>query len=165
MNLKIALLAGAVASAIAFGAPSANAATATTSMNVSLTIQDACDVTSVAPTDLDFGTHGPLTSKIDQSSTITVTCTTGAPYNIGLDGGSSGKVDARTLVNGSDAVNYQLYSDANRTSVWGNTVGTDTLASVGTGQSQAFPVYGRVPAQATPKAGLYADTVQVTVTY
>ncbi|MBS0432870.1 MAG: spore coat protein U domain-containing protein, partial [Proteobacteria bacterium] len=52
-----------------------------------------------------------------------------------------------------------------RTVVWGNTIGTNTVASTGTGSAQAFTVYGQVPAQTTPPAAVYNDTVNVTVTY
>jgi len=49
--------------------------------------------------------------------------------------------------------------------VWGNTVGTNTVAGTGTGNSQSLTVYGNVPAQATPPAATYNDTITVTVTY
>jgi spore coat protein U-like protein len=58
-----------------------------------------------------------------------------------------------------------LYSNAGRTTVWGNTVGTDTVAGTGTGATQSLTVYGRVPVQSTPGAGTYTDTVITTVTY
>ncbi len=166
MNIKPTLFAAAlVAAGLSVSTAQATAGTVTATMPVTITIQNACDVSSVAPTTMDFGTQGPLTSAVNQTSTISVTCTSGAAYNIGLDGGSSGNINGRTMVNGSNSVAYQLYSDANHTTVWGNTIGTDTVASTGTGSSQAFTVYGRVPAQATPPAGTYNDTVNVTVTY
>jgi spore coat protein U-like protein len=114
---------------------------------------------------LDFGTQGPLVANIDQTSTITVTCTTGAAYNVGLDGGGSGNINARRMINGTNNVGYQLYSNSARTNVWGNTVGTDTVAGSGNGTSQTLTVYGRVPPQTTPVAAVYNDTVNVTVTY
>jgi spore coat protein U-like protein len=51
------------------------------------------------------------------------------------------------------------------TSNWGQTVGTDTVSSTGTGAVQSFTVYGQVPAQSTPAPGAYSDTITVTVTY
>jgi spore coat protein U-like protein len=65
----------------------------------------------------------------------------------------------------SATVNYSLYTTAVRTVVWGNTVGTDTMAGTGNGASQAFTVYGRVPTQTTSAPGNYTDTVTATVTY
>ena len=49
--------------------------------------------------------------------------------------------------------------------MWGNTVGTDTVSATGSGASQAYTVYGRVPMQTTPAAATYTDTITVTVTY
>jgi spore coat protein U-like protein len=163
MNIKFA---GAIALA-AFGLASVRtqAATVTTTMPVKITIQNACNVTTTAPTTLDFGTQGPLVANIDQTSTITVTCTNLAPYNVGLNGGVSGSVVARTMLNGATPVNYALYRDTGRTLNWGTTVGTDTLAGTGNGTAQPITVYGRVPPQTTPAAGVYTDNVTVTVTY
>lgn len=165
MNLKSTLLAASLVTAGIVAAPAALAATSTATMPVTITIQNACNVSSVAPTTLNFGNQGPLLAAVNQTSTITVTCTKNASYNIGLDGGGSGNINARVMVNGGNNVGYQLYSDTNHTVVWGNTIGTNTVSSSGTGSSQAFTVYGQVPAQATPPAGVYNDTVNVTVTY
>jgi spore coat protein U-like protein len=65
----------------------------------------------------------------------------------------------------TDFVNYSLFRDAARTSNWGNTVGTDTLAGSASGSTDTLTVYGRIPVQATGSAGAYTDTVNVTVTY
>ncbi len=48
---------------------------------------------------------------------------------------------------------------------WGNTIGTNTVAGTGDGTQTNYTVYGRVPAQTTPSAGFYSDTVVATVTY
>jgi len=69
------------------------------------------------------------------------------------------------MVLGANSVAYQLYRDSGRTQVWGNTVGTDTVAGTGTGSAQPLTVYAIVPAQTTPPAGTYTDTVVVSVTH
>ncbi len=66
---------------------------------------------------------------------------------------------------GGATIGYTLYRDAARTQLWGTTTGADTFAGTGAGVAQSVTVYGRVPAQATPAPGVYADTVNVTVTY
>jgi spore coat protein U-like protein len=66
---------------------------------------------------------------------------------------------------GTEVINYSLYSDSGRTTNWGNTVGTDTVAATGNGSAQAYTVYGRIPPQTTPAPGTYTDTITVTVTY
>jgi spore coat protein U-like protein len=69
------------------------------------------------------------------------------------------------MTSGGVTVNYSLYSDSGRATNWGNTVGTDTVSSTGTGALQSFTVYGQVPAQTTPAPATYTDTITVTVTY
>jgi spore coat protein U-like protein len=123
---------------------------------------------TVSALTLDFGTPtGVLTAAIPSTSTISVQCAPGITYNVGLDGGlnSSNNINARKMVLGTNSVAYQLYRDSSRTQVWGNTVGTDTVAGVGNGNPQNLTVYGQVPAQPTPPAGTYQDTVVVSVTY
>jgi len=157
----------ATAVMVTFGLASTGsfAATVTNTMPVKITIQNACNISTTAPSTLDFGTQGPLVANIDQTSTISVTCTTGAAFNVGLDGGGAGSINARRMINGTNTVGYQLYSNAGRTAVWGTTIGTDTVAGNGNGTSQTLTVYGRVPPQTTPPAAVYTDTVNVTVTY
>src|SRR5262249_25674770 len=87
--------------------------------------------------------------------------------NIGLDAGlgTGATVAVRKMSNGANTINYSLYSDSGRTTVWGNTIGTNTVAATGNGASQSYTVYGRVPAQTTPAAAAYTYTITVTVTY
>ncbi len=125
--------------------------TVTDEMPVTIEILDACEITAT-PTTLDFGQHGVLTSIIDSTSTIEVTCTTLLAYNIGLDGGLNGPgiLADRRMNNGTDFVEYELYQDASHNTEWGDTINVDTQASIGTGVAQDFTVYGSVPVQTTP---------------
>lgn len=143
----------------------AHAATTTSNFTVQVTITASCTINSAAT--LNFGSQGVLAANVDQTSTIQVQCTNTTPYNIGLDAGtgSGATVAVRKMTSGGATVNYTLYSDSGRTTVWGNTVGTDTVAATGNGAAQAYTVYGRVPSQTTPAPGTYTDTITVTVTY
>jgi len=131
---------------------------------VTATVQNRC---TVSATTLDFGTVGLLTSAKTATSTLSVQCANGTAYNVGLDAGlnGGGSITARKMALGAARVGYQLYSNSARTAVWGNTVGTDTVAGTGNGNPQNLTVYGNVPAQTTPAAGTYNDTIVVTVTY
>jgi spore coat protein U-like protein len=141
------------------------AATATSTMAVRLTVTSSCVINSAAT--LNFGSHGVLVSNVDSTSALRVQCTSGTPYNIGLNAGlgSGATVAVRKMTNGASTINYSLYTTAARTTVWGNTVGTNTVAGTGNGAAQSHTVYGRVPAQTTPAAAVYTDTITVTVTY
>jgi spore coat protein U-like protein len=144
---------------------SAFAATATTTFQSQIVIQAQCIIISAST--LDFGTQGVLSANVDQTSTIAVQCTNTTPYNIGLDAGTGAgaSVATRKMTSGGATVSYSLYTDAGRSTVWGNTVGTDTVSATGNGASQSTTVFGRVPVQTTPAPGTYNDTVTVTVTY
>ena len=142
-----------------------HAASTTSTFTVQVSITATCTINSAST--LNFGTQGILATNVDQTSTVQVTCTNTTPYNIGLDAGtgSGATVATRKLTSGGNTVNYTLYSDSGRTTVWGNTVSTDTVAGTGNGSGQNYTVYGRIPAQTTPAPGTYNDTITVTVTY
>jgi spore coat protein U-like protein len=141
------------------------AATSTATMTVQMVITATCTVNSAST--LNFGTQGVLSTNVDQTSTVQVTCTNTTPYNIGLNAGTGtgATVALRKMTSGANTVNYTLYSNSGRTTVWGNTVGADTVAATGNGSAQSYTVYGRVPTQAAPAPGTYTDTITVTVTY
>jgi spore coat protein U-like protein len=154
---------GAVGLALMGGV--AYAATATSTFGVDVTIQAQCLINSAST--LSFGTQGVLSANVDQTSTIVVQCTNTTTYDIGLDagGGSGASVTTRKLTGGGATINYTLYSNPGRTTVWGNTVSTDTVAATGNGGAQSHTVYGRIPAQTTPAPAAYSDTITITVTY
>lgn len=147
-----------------WGSGEAFSATATGSFQVQINIQAACVVSGA--TNMNFGNAGVLAANIDQTSTITVQCTTTTPYSISLDRGLNGaSVTARQMAGTGGVINYSLFRDAGRTQNWGETISTDTVAGIGSGANQNYTVYGRVPSQATPAPALYSDTITVTVTY
>lgn len=144
-------------------ASSASAATVTTTVAVSATVQATC---LVSATSLAFGTYAGV--QIDSTSTVSVTCTNTTPYNVGLDAGlaTAATVATRQMTGPASAVlSYSLFSDTTRTTNWGITVDTDTLAGVGTGAAQALTIYGRIPASQFVTPGAYTDTITATVTF
>lgn len=141
--------------------------TSTANFNVTLTLQANCGITA---NPLNFGTSGVLSTAINQQSTVAITCTNTTPYNVGLDAGTvTGSTVASRLLAGTatgntgTTVNFELYQDTGRTTIWGNTQGTNTVAGTGTGAAQTIPVYGQVPTQSTPKPDTYQTTVTATV--
>lgn len=132
---------------------------------VQATVVPQCFV-SASP--LNFGSNvGLLTSAVNATTTLGVQCSNGTPYNVGLDAGlnGGGNISARKMILGANSVAYQLYQNSARTAPWGNTLGTNTVAGTGNGNSQGLTVYGSVPVQPTPPAGTYSDTIVVAVTY
>ncbi len=143
------------------------AATATTSFTVSGTVVPTCNVTAAA---LSFGAAipNPINSNVDAESTVTATCSSGASYTIalGVGNGAGATFASRKLTSGPNALDYTLYTDAGRTTVWGDgTAGSSLFNGTGSGAAQAIPVYGRIPSPQTVPTGAYSDTIVVTLTF
>jgi spore coat protein U-like protein len=118
---------------------------------------------TVSATNVVFGTYtGAL---LEYRGTITVNCSYGATYHVGLDGGNSGSVTARTMVNGAYKLNYALTSGSYTGTNWGNTTGS-WVSGTGSGRNQTIYVYGKLAAAqyVAPSATMYTDpTITVTV--
>ena len=102
------------------------------------------------------------------STSVVVICTTGTPYNVGLDAGvgSGASVTTREMTGaGATTLGYSLYTTSGYGTVWGNTVGSNTVLGAGTGVAQTLTVYGRIPVGENVVPGAYTDTVTVTLTY
>ena len=139
--------------------------TATTTFQVTSTVISSCGVSA---SDLAFGNYDIVAgSAVAGSTTVSVTCSSGTSYDIGLDAGvgSGATVTTRKMTNGGDTLGYSLYSDVSHTTIWGNTVGVDTQSSSGTGAVQNFTVYGLINASQSVPTGGYSDTITVTVTF
>lgn len=153
-----------ILSACLLGAAGAHADTDTANLNVKVTITATCNIHSVSPTDVDFGSIASTAIDTDAAGTLSVNCTPGTDYTIGLDDGEnvSGGGDRR-MIKGSDYVAYELYRDGARSQRWGNGP-SDSLAGTGSGSAQTISVYGRI-ASANSPVGDYTDVVIATVTY
>lgn len=163
--LALPALALAAASGTSLAAESG---TLTADFQVRMVIQESCTISS-APTDIDFLEHARSTgAPAIASGTLSVNCSEGTPYQIGLDSGihsnSEGAAAGRRMSSGNDLVPYELYQDATHTSLWGNTEGADMKSAIGTAKEQPHPVHGRVPSTNFP-AGTYTDTVTARVVY
>ena len=160
--------------ALADGGASAQAGTATGNLTVQITITASCTINAAT---LDFGSNpgtNLLSANVDTSTTVSVTCTNGAPYSIGMDNGANVSGSQRRMKNGAtNFLNYNLYTDSGRTNAW-TTAATSTTCTTanscalgtGNGAAQSVSIFGRVPTVATaPSAGAYTDTVVMTITY
>lgn len=154
------------------GTHSAMATTATANLAVSTTVTANC---SISTSPVAFGNYDSLTANVstplDSTGSVSVTCTSGAPTNITLGqganaaGGSSDAVPLRRMNDGgSNNLAYSLHQDVSHATTWGNTSGTG-VTGTGNASLQTLTVYGRVAAGLTPIPGSYTDTVVATVTF
>ncbi len=134
---------------------------ATTTFLVTVNAPPSC---LVSANDLNFGNYNMV--QLDATTTVSATCSSGSPYNIGLNQGvaAGATVASRKMTGpGANQLNYSLFRDGGRTTNWGNTVGTDTVPATGTGAAQTFTVFGRIPGSQPLPPGAYSDTITVTL--
>jgi spore coat protein U-like protein len=144
-------------------------ATTTTTFNTNASVAAQCNVSAA---NLSFGAINPLSSQVDATTALTVNCTKNSPYTVGLNAGttSGATIAQRKMANGADIMNYNLYTDAARTTIWGNSAVAPLWVSgagAGLGIAQTLTVYGRVAGGQTNLAvGNYQEnTITVTLTY
>jgi spore coat protein U-like protein len=138
--------------------------------------QAALESCSVSATSVAFGAYDPLNaSPAISAGTVSVTCTVSLiallwTVDIKLSAGGSGSFATRRMTSGASQLDYNLYLNSARTTIWGDGTGGSSYASpltplaVGT-TTQNFPVYGRIPAGQDRSAGAYTDTIVVTIEY
>jgi spore coat protein U-like protein len=161
--MKTAIALGLCAAAFATPATAGN-----TNLTVNATVSANCTVSADA---VNFGPVDTLNAAaVTGTGTVTVTCTNGTGWTAAADAGeASGASFATRQMRSSagDALDYTLYTDSGRTTVWGDGSGeTATVGNTGSGSAQAFTVYGKVPGgQSSVPAGSYSDRVNVTISY
>ena len=150
-----------------------SASTTTTSFQVTASLQSVCTATAAA---LNFGGYTPGGGAVTGRTNVIVNCTKNTPFTVLLNGGSGGGTVAQRLMqNGTNHLQYNLYTDSGLTTIFGDgsgTGGSKTVNGTGAGTAVAnavqVPVYGQVPDSAANQVvlpGSYADTITVTVTY
>jgi spore coat protein U-like protein len=120
--------------------------------------------------DIAFGNYDG-TAQVDVSENLSIRCTRLLPYTIRLNGGVAASFP-RKLSDGTNTLEYDLFSNGGRTTVWGN--GTNGSPETGTGAGMGVPnarthtIYARLfnnAANQLAPVGVYNDTVTVEVTY
>lgn len=130
---------------------------------VTLTVTNDC--TFVAP-DINFGS-APIASGFPSvAGNISLTCTKGMTYTVGLGSGlhvaGNGR---RQMASGAERLQYDIFSSG--AVVWGTTLNRVSSAGAADGlTAQLFPYTASVyKDQATPPIGIYTDSVVVDVRY
>jgi spore coat protein U-like protein len=132
---------------------------------------DAAPSCSISATGVSFSTYDVFSAVAnDSTGSVTFNCT-GSAHNIviTLSKGSNSTFNPRTMTGpASETLNYNLYSDAARTAIWGDgTVGTTTYANANppNGAPVVVTIYGRIPAGQDVRTGSYSDTVTAIINF
>ena len=139
---------------------------------------------TVSSTSVAFGVYDPIESSsmpLDGSGQITVDCFPNFTFfTASLSTGVAGSYAARQMASGANRLQYNLYLNAARTTVFGDGSGSTQTATCitgvtafgctgsnpgGQGRRARLPFYGRIPAGQDVAAGPYSDTIQVTIIF
>ncbi|OLO04930.1 Csu type fimbrial protein [Salinicola socius] len=148
-----------------------NSGNGTSVISLSLTVSPDCAIN--AP-NLDFGS-APLIQGFDPvTQTISIRCTKGANYTVGISDGMHASGGQRRLEAGGNYLRYELYQGVSSQARWGN----QGSARRGSGQAdiqpgnydglswQGFTYRAEIlPNQATPPPATYTDTLVVDVAF
>jgi spore coat protein U-like protein len=131
-------------------------------MGVTATVPQACTVTT---TPLAFSNHDAALGT-GGSSNIAVTCKAPNAYTIDVDAGANptvaGTAAIRSISSGAQQRSY-LFSDRAHTKIRATGAGADLTGTADL--TTVTPVHGFIPASQTAGAGVYTDTIHVTLTY
>ena len=152
------------------------ASSAGVGLSVTASVTAKCLVSSTSV--VAFGAYDPVVtnasggSDLDGTGSVGIKCTPGNGTSISLDTGANAAGNQRRMQGpsgGSSAfLNYDLYSDSGRTTLWGNGSNGASSLAISTSSNAAertFTVYGRVPKGQDVNVGSFTDTVQVTVNF
>lgn len=162
----------------AFFCNPANAQTVTGTIDATITLTSACEVNGSTATSgvdfgtIDFGSHTTLfseaTSTLDPGgggSGISIQCSPGSDASLTIVGGlndASVAGSGRAMKNGSLYVPYDIYSDASFATLLAN---GNSIAVTADGTIQTIPIYGKALGNGGLTAGLYSDTISVTLSF
>jgi spore coat protein U-like protein len=175
MNRRLAAFAASLA-VLTFAATirPARAGSAGSTLTVSANVLGACTIDPATLTFVDYDPAGVhLAAPLDEVGTITVHCTQGTTYSIGLDLGLHEAGTQRRMqgVTTGEFLEYELYRAAARgaTDVWGDAPGSlvsGSATTVAAGLSDyTHTVYGRITAGQNVGVGDYSDSVAMTVNF
>lgn len=130
---------------------------------------------SVGTTAVAFGNYNPTSGAAKTANgNVAVTCSAlvifTVSYVISLSKGASATYTPRFMNLSGVHLNYNLYTTAGFTSIWGDATGgtvtvSDSYTAIGLSDLRNYTVFGRIPALQTVGVGTYTDSVTVTVTY
>lgn len=140
--------------------------TGATQVTIPVTLTVTNDCTIVAP-DVSFGTASTVSGFSAVSGALSLTCTKGMVYTVGLSPGNQAAANGRRqMANGSSLLQYDLYA-AGTGLIWGQA--TNRVAGNGAADgvsAKQFPYVARIYTdQPTPPPGTYTDSVIVDVRY
>lgn len=89
----------------------------------------------------------------------------GPPIHVSLSTGQSANYASRVMRRGGNALNYNLYTSAARSVVWGDGTGSSSSVAAAVNSTTTLNIFGRIPAGQDARVGVYSDTIVTTVDF
>jgi spore coat protein U-like protein len=144
-----------------------------TALAAALILGTRAEACTISATGVMFGAYDPRAAGPDDGTgSIAIAChPRDSSVTIALGSGGSGSAGSRRMASGAALLSYNLYTSSSRTIIWGDGSGgtspvtlTNGNVSGGTRRFSAN-IFGRIPASQNVPAGIYVDTIVVTVTF
>jgi spore coat protein U domain-containing protein, fimbrial subunit CupE1/2/3/6 len=124
---------------------------------------------TISTTGVSFGTYDVFASApLDSTGSVTYRCSDTGPITVFLGKGGAATFNPRRMLKVSEALTYNLYLDASRTTIWGDGTGGSQAYSNSSpvkNQNITVTIYGRVPAGQDVTAGSYSNTITATINF
>ena len=123
---------------------------------------------SISTTSVPFGPYDAYGTFVDTTGTVHIACFFATNVTVDLNNGNANNFGPRFMLNaGGDHLNYNLYLDAARATIWGDNTGGSSHASVGTVffRNVDLTIYGRIPGGQDVIAGSYNDLITATINF
>lgn len=137
---------------------------------ISVTLAITNDCTTITAPNISFGSAPLVGSFAAVSQSISVICTKGSTYTVGLSNGNNAVGSVRNMANGTNRLSYDIFKGTS-TSRWGPS-GTERQSSANAatvssdGLTRTFPYTARIlSTQTTPPAGNYSDSIVVDLAF
>lgn len=138
---------------------SADAGNASTSLRVSLTIIETCEVSTQG--NLDFGSVVRSQPVAAARTDVSVQCSQNTPYQLAVT--SDNNFELKSAAS-TASVAYVLYQDAGHTQIWGGPE-SKIYSGIATGMKESIPIHGAITSSTNVQATKYEDWVRVNVIY
>lgn len=142
--------------------------TATASIVVNMNVTNDCS--AMTTPNVNFNSAPLVQNFPTVSQAISVTCTKGSVYTIGINNGANSINNVRRMASGNNRMSYEIYKEAT-SNRWGSS-GTERWSSGVSSQVSAdgllrsYNYTAKVlTTQTTPPAGSYSDTLVVDITF
>ena len=126
----------------------------------------SCRFTSVDP--VSFGVYDVFATQPNNNGvgSITIDCKGSGndPFDVTLSTGQSHSYTTRTMRSGVNHLDYNLYTGADRSAVWGDGHGNQ-LMTVRKNKATTLHVYGQMPAGQDVAVGTHTDAIVATVNF